>query len=247
MNSTLLSPVETRRWLKPRTHTADSMFSVGAPWEIRRVSVNGHIVDMYNKNGGTGGYASQLCLLPDYNAGFVTLAAGLNASSVVAIVSNFIGETVLPALEEAAQEQALANFGGTYQGSGDNLNSILTVDIDPTLSGLRIRELRSNDVDVLTEFASEAGISGPVDFQLQPSNTKTSSQVSFRAIPLFRSSAVSGGIFPSDCGSWSTIDALRYGNRPIDDFIFEVSEDGQAISITPTTLDIVMKRAQSSL
>lgn len=52
--STLLTPAETRRWLKPRSHTSTLTESVGLPWEIERGPVspnNSRIVDAYTKGG----------------------------------------------------------------------------------------------------------------------------------------------------------------------------------------------------
>ena len=77
LQSTLLSKAQTRRWMKPVSHTADIAISVGAPWEIHRVVVPStkRVVDLYTKSGGIGAYTSKLILIPDFDVGFSILAA----------------------------------------------------------------------------------------------------------------------------------------------------------------------------
>ncbi len=39
LGSRQLSPAQTRRWMKPVSHTADPLTSIGAPWEISRYTL----------------------------------------------------------------------------------------------------------------------------------------------------------------------------------------------------------------
>jgi CubicO group peptidase (beta-lactamase class C family) len=88
MNHTLLSPTDTRRWLKPLSHTACLRYSVGMPWEIyRRPPLpNGtlHSVDLFNKAGDIGLYHANFALIPAYSVGY-TLLGGNNNGSVLAL------------------------------------------------------------------------------------------------------------------------------------------------------------------
>src|ERR1700761_4052160 len=79
LSSSLLSPAQARRWLKPVTHTSSTSFSVGRPWEITMVppSASGDrpAVEIYGKEGNLGHYSAYLALIPDYQVGLAVLAA----------------------------------------------------------------------------------------------------------------------------------------------------------------------------
>lgn len=104
--SELLSAPETRRWLKPVSHTSDLQVSVGMPWEIRRAlipispspspsrsrsrtttttststttSKNLRISDLYTKNGNLGAWTTLLGLSPDHGLGFALLLSSPTA------------------------------------------------------------------------------------------------------------------------------------------------------------------------
>lgn len=59
LNNTQLSPVSTRRWLKPWAHTAVWQQAMGLAWEITRWPVDDRIVDVYTKQGDFGTYGSR--------------------------------------------------------------------------------------------------------------------------------------------------------------------------------------------
>jgi CubicO group peptidase (beta-lactamase class C family) len=68
LSSKLLTPSQTRRWMKPLSHTADPFASVGAPWEIARYTLPSNpykTVDLYAKSGAFGYYTAYLVLAPD--------------------------------------------------------------------------------------------------------------------------------------------------------------------------------------
>jgi len=85
VNSNLLKPFQTRRWLKRHSHTSSLTRLVGAPWDITRstaVTDDGRVVDLYAKIGGLGLYSSQIVLIPpDYDLGLTVLVA--EASSIL--------------------------------------------------------------------------------------------------------------------------------------------------------------------
>lgn len=79
LQSTLLRPSQTRRWLKPQAHTASLELNIGAPWEIVRLSdrtPDGRAVDLYLKGGGLGQYQTLLALIPDYDVVMTFMSAG---------------------------------------------------------------------------------------------------------------------------------------------------------------------------
>lgn len=57
LNNTQLSTIDTRKWMKPLTHTAAWQVSVGLAWEIVRWKVENRIVDVYTKQGDFGKYS----------------------------------------------------------------------------------------------------------------------------------------------------------------------------------------------
>ena len=79
LNATLLDANITRAWLKPVSHTSSLVLTVGRLWEIARQTLSPpyeHVTDIYTKTGSENMYNSLIALMPDYNVGFVTLAAG---------------------------------------------------------------------------------------------------------------------------------------------------------------------------
>ncbi|KAM0436598.1 hypothetical protein ACHAPT_002306 [Fusarium lateritium] len=127
LSSSLLTPAVTRRWLMPVSNTPDSHFSVGMPWEIRRMeipTVAGHsgtsskalgtrLVDLYTKNGGVFAYYSQLAFSPDHGLGFAVSIAGRPPVSgpdrrflEMNIINEMVTDVMIPAFEAAAAEQA---------------------------------------------------------------------------------------------------------------------------------------------
>ena len=54
LSNKLLSPIETRKWMKPISHTSSLGYSVGAPWEILRsntLTKDRRVIDVYTKSG----------------------------------------------------------------------------------------------------------------------------------------------------------------------------------------------------
>jgi hypothetical protein len=171
LNSTLLPPVQTRRWMKPVAHTSSLKLSVGAPWEIFRVETPRGVVDVYTKSGGIAAYVSLLVVVPDYDIGWVILTAGRTPGSVQNIFANSIVDVFLPAAEAAAKDEATAVFAGTYRASG-GLNSSIVIVTDGN-PGLGVQRLISNGTDVLEAYLEYVGLSSTensVSVRLYPTN-----------------------------------------------------------------------------
>lgn len=116
LSSSLLPPNTTRLWMKPTTFTSSLIGAVGMPWEIYRASIDpgsNRVVDIHTKGGNVGVYSAPLALLPDFNVGFVVLVAS-EADGAPYIFSDLIAEVVIPALEEAARQEADSVYAGTY-------------------------------------------------------------------------------------------------------------------------------------
>src|SRR6187402_553487 len=118
LKSSLLSRAQTNRWLKPATLTSDMRETVGWPWGLRRIQLHPErpyeIITAFNKAGRIGLYSSLMSLLPDFNIGFTILVAGdLSLSNW--LIADTIGNTIVPAMEQAAREEAQSTYGGTYK------------------------------------------------------------------------------------------------------------------------------------
>ncbi|KAL1964886.1 hypothetical protein VTN77DRAFT_6239 [Rasamsonia byssochlamydoides] len=246
-----LSSLETRRWLKPISHTSALTFSVGGPWEIWRTRsniVDGHVVDLYTKSGSTESYSSLVILLPDYDVAISILAAG-PAGNVVNIAADMAVQTFLPVLEQAAKQQGCKKFCGRYVSRDASRNSSLTISIDDG-PGLLIQEWISNGVDIHAAAQQYATATGgglvksirlyQTDLSQQSRKRNETTVVAYRAI--FETETVSTGpgqpprIFNPDIATWGTVDQLMYGDIALDDFDFYVDGNESATAIKPRAL-----------
>ncbi|KAF5642049.1 beta-lactamase-like 1 [Fusarium sp. NRRL 52700] len=254
LNSSILSPSEIRSWMKPIAHTADIHLSVGMPWEIRRTYIPlGHsgtrVVDLYTKNGAVGLYTAMIVLSPDHEIGFVALIAGENRAYMLSYLPDILAQTLLPAAEITARDAAVSRFSGTFQGP----KSRLTVTMSDTLV---VRNWTRAGVDVL---AMQAALTWPgLDLvpmlRLYPMGLEGNKRMSFRGVfeahlanvstaeAEENATEASVGPFSGGCGSWGAVDSLAYGNIGVDDFEFEVDEDGKATGLTPRVMRETLKK-----
>lgn len=240
----LLSPLETRKWMKPTEHTSSLGLSIGEPWEIMRtqgLTSDGRVIDLYTKSGDLGSYDGMLVLIPDFGVTFALLMGGPNASSVaVQLGVGQLIEALIPVLDAAAKEEAKKNFAGKYKDEETNSTVTLSIDDGP---GLRITELVMRDVDVLENFAlyssptSKADPSAKVEVtpRLYNSGLKTDTQIGFRGI--FETGSVEEDAQLDEklsfnpgasCQAFFKLDRTVYGMNSIEDFVFSTSDDGCA-------------------
>lgn len=265
LNSTLLSPVRTREWLKPRTHTASLTESIGAPWEIVRYisPTTGKVTDIYTKLGDSGAYGGMLALIPDYNAGFSFLNAYFEAPATLyrtetaLLFVNYIAEAIMPALEAQAAKEAVANFVGTYVSEDDSVTSSLVVsfnnsNVTTSLSGLNIDEWISNSTDMLN--VANVGFGG-FRPKLQPTISDRpedgAGQVALRASvnPQYNSYLAAklgpfSGFYDSNWDVWTYATTL-YGGQYIRNFVFNVDDKGCAESVYIPSTRATLKRTQT--
>lgn len=242
--STQLPPLVTRRWLKPLAHTSALTFSVGAPWEIYRTMSNittGRIIDVYTKSGGYGSYACLLILIPDYEISISILTAGPNGI-VVNYVSEMIVQTLIPALEKSAKEEAANILTGLYTSeTGGNSSISLTVDDGP---GLVVESWTSNSSNLLQtaeEYLQATGGGHINSMRLYPTGLKDSqncqNQAAYRAVfDLSTEPSSTPRVFDQNVNAWENIDEVTYGEISIDDFVFEFDSSGAVVHIEPRIL-----------
>lgn len=238
LNSSLLSPAQTRRWMKPLTHTSDPLVSVGAPWEILRYQLpsSSRIVGLYTKDGEIGLYESQFALAPDWDIGFIVFQAGLSYNARV--IANLISDVLLPALEEGARIEVHETYGGTFNSSTPGLNSSITITTDSLKPGLGVSSWISNGTDIIAELTSTF-LFNNTDIRLYPTGLKGSGgKESWRAV-FGAKQTLGAGIFSQMCTTWGLVDNYRYGGRAIDEFVFMVKE-GKAEIVDARCFDVVL-------
>jgi hypothetical protein len=231
LDSHLLSKSLTRRWMKPLTHTANPLLSVGAPWEIMRyntpVSAQSNttrLVDLYSKAGDVGMYSSFIGLDVDHGIGFSVLVAGNNTSPARYALATLLAQSFLPAAEEAAREEADAVFSGMYEFAAGGYNGSLSLSVDER-PGLKL-ELEMNGVDFRTLLVGAQGEPyANASLRLYPAGLRDGNKRKMTAAfdPV---SVVSGSEDPFGlaCSSWAAVGALQYGGVGLDEFEVEMGE-----------------------
>jgi hypothetical protein len=161
LKNTLLTPLQTRRWLKPATLTSDIKETVGYPWGIRRITLNDSqpysIITSYNEGGSIGSYLSDFNLIPELGIGFLILIAGDKTLGSLG-VATVLGEALLPAPETTARDEAASLYDGTY----NNIQGQITITTDPFKPGLGVINWYNDGQNMLnTADILVAGISTP--------------------------------------------------------------------------------------
>ncbi|KAF2433280.1 beta-lactamase/transpeptidase-like protein, partial [Tothia fuscella] len=248
LRSSLLSPRDTRKWMKPHTHTSTVWASVGAPWEILRMEVplsnttnQTRVLDLYTKSGDLSTYSSMLILDVDHNVGFSVMAAGSSPSTMVRIISDIIAEAFIPAFEEAARENAAKEYVGTYAtGSGSNIT--LALDDRP---GLGIKSWFSNGTSVLASISALKRIDSKqtLSLRLYPTKLSTATEIGFRATIESFPKAPKRGIINSNCQSWLMLEVgLLYGGVVLDDIVIQVDVSGRGVGVQPRAFRETLRR-----
>ncbi|PKX92382.1 serine hydrolase domain-containing protein [Aspergillus novofumigatus IBT 16806] len=243
LNSTLLPPVVTRRWMKPISHTADLQYSVGRPWEIYRYkhAQSGVVTDLYTKLGDAGNYGSFLVLVPDLEAGFSIIGASALAtrSDATSLLADLVTEAVLPALMEQAASEAKKNFAGRF--TTDRLNSSLALDVSSSGNpGLSVTSWVSNGTDLMPLLGK---LLGNENSRLVPTiMSRNAGQVAFRAYTATQQK--SGGLFQRnfDVNDWIVVGSGGYATKSLAEFVFEVDAQGKASKVELPAWNVTLHR-----
>jgi len=249
LNSTLLDKNITRAWFKPTAFTSDIQGAIGRPWEIFRVSTlfPDRVLDIYTKSGDIGLYHNFFAIIPDYQIGFAVAIAGPGSHNWI---DGLIVDTLLPALEDTALQQADAAYAGTFKPiATSQLNSSLTLTTETGKPGLGIQTWISNGTDMITYI--QTSLASSRDVRMLPTflEKKTNAgggttEIAWRAVPDM-TFYTSPGPF-SACGSWSAVDIASYGRFPLDQFIFELDRNGYAVNVNLRAFKVVLERQRDS-
>lgn len=236
LSNTLLSPAQTRKWLKPVSGTSSPGIFVGQPWEIFRsnnLTRDGRIIDVYTKAGDLISYHSIMGLVPDYDLVISILVAGpeVSGGSVQLLFSDILKE-LLPAFEQAGKDEAAEKYVGTYTDTQTNSSITLSIDDQP---GLSITNWTVRGIDIPSTYLS---INLPPSFPTPPNLVRfrlypaisTEKESSWRAVATVGTDeeiqeaegllAWEGG----GCNTWATMDRFVYQLLGQDHFVFGKDE-----------------------
>ncbi|UNI13596.1 hypothetical protein JDV02_000323 [Purpureocillium takamizusanense] len=265
LNSELLAPSTTRRWMHPLGSTSSLTFNVGPPWEIHRLAVpvtpksnRTRIMDLYTKLGANAGYSSCIALSPDHGLGFSLMSVGATAGTDRVTLRDLVGDVFLPAAEHAGAENAAANFAGTFADAKMPETNV-TLTVDRGRPGLGVAELFFGGSDARgnvstvppppgSRFAVRiygTGSSSPDNLPSALYRTRGTVRYSFRAVleklPFKKHGAARDGksLFMDECLSWFSVGFTEN----IDEFVLEVV-DGKLQSVEHPLTKTIMKRMQ---
>ncbi|KAI1340287.1 beta-lactamase/transpeptidase-like protein [Xylariaceae sp. FL0016] len=248
----LLSPVTTRRWLKPFSFSTDPHASVGVPWGARRINLGQPYrwITAYNKAGSIGDYSSVLAIIPEYDIGVSVLLAGDRPANANFNLLDIIGGVLLPAVEEASRAEAGAIYGGHYAFSNlTQVNSSMTISTDDQ-PGLSITQWISNSTDFSWYATVLQNQYYPLTprIRLYPTGLEGSAEdggkrVVFKAVFEDADAASqAGAMFSTDCATWINVESVIYGSAAMDELIFNLDSSGKVVSITSPSLRITMDK-----
>jgi hypothetical protein len=153
-------------------------------------------------------------------------------------IGDYIVQALNPSLYGIAREQALQKYGGLY-----------------TLDGLNTTHSQNNQT--LLRITTDAGPGLLVDLQVNGHSIKEWSPKSDpgslipRIYPMIMANANPGTTYfrmllqnaaDSSCISWLNVDGDNYGNRALDEFVFEVGLNGTVQSVLNSGLRLRLKK-----
>lgn len=271
LNSTILKPALTRRWLKPVSFSSDFAAAVGMPWGLRRLRIgessNPHrTVTAFTKAGGVGDYSSLLSILPEFNIGITVMVAGADTAGVAWSIADYLGAVLLPSFDAASRDDANSRFSGTYQvNPASNLNSTLVLDTDPARPGLGVATWLSNGTNMIpTALALQTGLAVASDPGADNSTAMPTARLYYTGL---QSSTADGGVlqsfravfeaidpatnpgtpgnkFSTDCGTWVDYTSVTYAGLPLDAFLFESDASGNVLSVRNLALNVTLQKVK---
>ena len=259
LNSSIISPATTHRWLKPDTFISAFSGAVGAPWEIYRIdnlTTDGRIIDLYTKGGGISTYSTEMALIPEFDLAVSVLTAGseVAASYWPSLTALMMTEVLVPVMDLAAKSEARARFAGTYKD--EETGSQLKISLDHG-SGLVLSDWIARNVKVLpnlnrynTVGANDTTPSNLTSIRMYPTGLETEGRAAWRAVfPALTDEEAelidhSTALRDASCATWHLTDKSIYNYLSLDHFEFQFGEGGEiATSIEAKGFGIRMNRS----
>lgn len=224
--------------MKPTEHTSSLAIAYGRPWEIMRtqgLTTDGRVIDIYTKSGNLPPYNGILALIPELGVTFALLSGGPElVPADVDVGAEQVLQMFIPALDEAAKEEARVSLVGTY--TDEESNSTITLDVNDG-PGLLVTEMVMRSVDIFANFGLLTGAEGDlnVTLRLYPSGLEADGQLgfwgAFDASPTDVTEDVDDALssIPYEpCNMYLAFEGPTYGMNSIGDFVISVGEDGHA-------------------
>ncbi|KAK4141531.1 beta-lactamase/transpeptidase-like protein [Dichotomopilus funicola] len=248
-------PTDILAWLQPRTFSGSHSGAVGLPWEIFRphpsllfphydpvAETGGHTVSIYAKDGAAYGYHARIALLDEYGVGLVLLTAG--DQDALGDVYDAALTVLVPALEQAAREQAEQQYTGSFRGVSSEETGGVVVNATTELDGtsLLLTGLWRNGSDIISGYRQLWDVTlSPFlpsmeltdKFRIYPTEMERKKTLGdgrevveedWRLWYVLDRESVSElpgkGLSNNDCLTWTLTDWLYYGNEPADRFVF---------------------------
>lgn len=268
LSNKLLSKRKTRACLQPDAFVSSFGQAVGGPWEIMRgdkLTSDNRIIDVYTKSGDMSLYHAYLALVPEYDLVISVLTGGLEVSKDPFARSRLLSAAVsafVPAMEQAAREQASSKDGQAGRYADNKTDSTLVLELDDG-PGLRLTEFTVRGYDVLKnidDFKLSTGSAGsgslekrqegdgPVgEARVYPAQRSNKNQSAWRAVftaPIEDVAQLEKDIFFSDpsCITWFGVDRSRYNFESISEFVFETCGDGKVQAVSSPAFDVRFKK-----
>ncbi|KAF4446898.1 UPF0214 protein yfeW [Fusarium austroafricanum] len=262
LSNKFLTPVQTRKWMKPESNTASWGYQVGGPWEILRgdnLTTDGRLIDIYTKSGDLGLYHTQTVLIPDYDIVISIMSGGLEASAnpyVTGTILSAVLQNLLPAIEKVGRDDAKDDFAGDYEDKETNSTISFTIDNGP---GLKIKSWQIRGFDVLNNVGnfnfnaleSNASTKTPyVDARVYPSNLNKKGQTAWRAVfdrtPDEAKAKYDSALFFKNgtCQTWFMQDRMVYDYLPLDLFVFQEGEEGASEAVRSPGFNVTLTKVR---
>ncbi|KAJ5639546.1 uncharacterized protein N7484_007408 [Penicillium longicatenatum] len=252
LKSTLLSSAQTNRWLKPVSHTANPKNSVGYPFLIYSggdYPDTSPMIDVYtllsNEGYEEGLYSSYLGLVPDWGVGYAILSADTVRPADLNEHADYM-QTALNGVITTAVQQAARNYSGRYISSGSS-TSYIVVDYEKrTPWGLYIEDFVSNGTDLRKTLSELFGVSHASDLSIRlyptglSEETGSGSRQTFRAVFQDETELADNGT--PTCVSWLELDKYQYAGHGLDEFIFTLNAQGEAVRVEIPALNVTLQK-----
>ncbi|KAH8895648.1 beta-lactamase/transpeptidase-like protein [Thozetella sp. PMI_491] len=253
MTSSLMPPAVTRRWFNFRTQTAYPSAQVGAPWEISNIEdkSTGRLLTVHTKAGDVGKYHAELVLSRAHDVGYVVLIAG--NSELRNKLTNVVGETLLPALEVVSRRQAEAYYTGTYVDT--TTNSSVVIQVDDDRMGLQAVNWTTNGIRTIEALKTTLKADLFSEPRLYPSTLKSLCarndgdsyvcRTGWRAVIITPTEVET--VMDTCLFAWANVGGQTYGDRGLDDWVFELGEDGKATALEIRVARVTLKRTSDGV
>lgn len=167
---------------------------------------------------------------------------------------NAVGRVFLPMAEEQARVEAFENLSGTY--SDEATNSSVTIGVENTTTGLQVRGFSARGVEIIeptspfirTYGAGESARLSPSDLRTVKATSDGSrtftSRLGFRAT-FFNATGGMNEVQDPGLVQWTALGAPAYGARTLDDWVFEMGEDGRASVVDVRMMRLKLRRGDA--